>query len=275
MVKLKRTVLLLLSAYLLISTMLYILQEKLIFLPSKLPTDYEYSFNHPFEEINITSSDGAILNGIHFKQDQPEGVIVYFHGNAGDLSRWGEIALFFVEKQYDVIVMDYRTYGKSTGKLSEEALFSDGQLFYEYASKYYDESLITLYGRSLGTGIATWVASQNSPFRLILETPYYSLLDLGQIRFPYLPVKWFLKYPLKTHEFISDVSCPIAFFHGTEDRVVPYDSGVRLFNSVPKPNKSFYTIQGGRHNNLKEFSVYREGIQELLLSYQSNKSEDK
>ncbi|MFC2148004.1 alpha/beta hydrolase [Bacteroidota bacterium] len=275
MVKLKKAVLFLLTAYLLISTMLYFLQEKLIFLPSKLPSDYTYSFTQPFEEIFLTADDGAVLNGIHFKQEQPEGVIVYYHGNAGDLTRWGNIALFFVEKNYDVIIMDYRTYGKSTGKLSEESLFNDGQLFYEYALEQYDESGITLYGRSLGTGIATWVASQNSPFRLILETPYYSLLDLGKNRFPYLPVQWFLKYPLKTYEYISEVSCPIAFFHGTEDRVVPYNSGLRLFNSVSVDKNTFFTIKGGQHNNLNEFEVYRAGVQEILSSYQSNKSEDK
>ncbi|MGB5661744.1 alpha/beta hydrolase [Eudoraea sp.] len=275
MVKLKKAVLFLLAAYLLISTMLYFLQEKLIFLPSKLPSDYTYSFTQPFEEIFLTADDGAVLNGIHFKQEQPEGVIVYYHCNAGDLTRWGNIALFFVEKNYDVIIMDYRTYGKSTGKLSEEALFSDGQLFYEYALKNYDESGITLYGRSLGTGIATWVASQNKPFRLILETPYYSLLDLGKNRFPYLPVQWFLRYPLKSYEYISEISCPIAFFHGTEDRVVPYKSGLRLFNSVSEDKNSFFTIKGGHHNNLNEFEVYRDGIQKILSSYQSNKSEDK
>jgi len=275
MFKIKKAVLFLLSAYLLISAMLYLLQEKLIFLPSKLPADYAYSFTQPFEEIFIAAADGAVLNGIHFKQEQPEGAIIYYHGNAGDLARWGNIALFFVEKNYDVIIMDYRTYGKSTGKLSEEALYSDGQLFYEYALEHYEESAITLYGRSLGTGIATRVASQNKPFRLILETPFYSLLDLGKSRFPYLPVQWFLKYPLKTYEYISDVSCPIAFFHGTEDRVVPYNSGLRLFNSVSVNKNSFFTIKGGQHNNLKEFQVYRDGIQEVLSTYQSNKSEDK
>ncbi|MGB5387599.1 alpha/beta hydrolase [Eudoraea sp.] len=275
MVKLKKAVLFLLSSYLLISAMLYLLQEKLIFLPSKLPSDYTYSFTQPFEEIYLTAADGAVLNGIHFKQEQPEGVIVYYHGNAGDLTRWGNIALFFVEKNYDVIIMDYRTYGKSTGKLSEESLFNDGQLFYEYALKHYDESGITLYGRSLGTGIATWVASQNTPFRLILETPYYSLLDLGKNRFPYLPVQWFLKYPLKTYEYISEVSCPIAFFHGTEDRIVPYNSGLRLFNSVAVDKNTFFSIKGGQHNNLKEFQVYRDGIHEILFAFQSNKSEDK
>jgi len=151
--------------------MLYFIQEKMIFLPTKLPQDYRYSFRHDFEEINLKTDDGFVLNSIHFKQLKPKGLILYFHGNAGDLSRWGNITSFFADKNYDVLVMDYRTYGKSTGKLSEDALHNDAQLFYEYALERYDESDIILYGRSLGTGIATKLAANNNPDRLILETP--------------------------------------------------------------------------------------------------------
>ncbi|NNE03974.1 MAG: alpha/beta hydrolase, partial [Eudoraea sp.] len=104
------------------ASMLYFIQEKLIFLPTKLPVDFEYSFQYPFEEVFLTAEDGAVLNALHFKNKDPKGVILYFHGNAGDLSRWGQIATYFVKKNYDVVIMDYRTYGKSTGVLSEEAL---------------------------------------------------------------------------------------------------------------------------------------------------------
>ncbi|MBT8313866.1 MAG: lysophospholipase, partial [Maribacter sp.] len=110
----------------------------MIFLPTKLPQDYRYSFRHDFEEINLKTDDGFVLNSIHFKQVKPKGLILYFHGNAGDLSRWGNITSFFADKNYDVLVMDYRTYGKSTGKLSEDALHKDAQMFYGYALDRYD-----------------------------------------------------------------------------------------------------------------------------------------
>jgi len=171
--------------------------------------------------------------------------------------------------------MDYRTYGKSTGKLSEKALFMDGQLFYEYALRHYNESSISLYGRSLGTGIASKLASENNPYKLILETPYYSLMDVGQNRFPFLPVKWFLSYQLKNYEFIKNVRCPIAIFHGTEDRVVPYDSGKRLFDSIPFENKEMYTIEGGGHNNLVTFDSYLKAIDTVLKMDHPNRSEDR
>ncbi len=255
--------------------MLYFFQEKLIFLPTKLATEYQYSFSEPFEEIFLTAKDGAKLNAIHFKRENPKGVILYFHGNAGDLSRWGTIVTFFVEKDYDVIVMDYRTYGKSKGILSEKALHEDAQMFYNYALKYYRENRITVYGRSLGTGIATKLASQNLPNKLILETPYYSLLDVAKERFPFLPLKWLLKYKLNSSESIKNVRCPITVFHGTEDSVIPYKSGKRLFDSIPIREKKMYTIEGGEHNSLVAYDVYLEGINAVLGAGQSNRSEDK
>ncbi|NNK75113.1 MAG: alpha/beta fold hydrolase [Maribacter sp.] len=254
----------LLFIYVLITIMLYFLQEKLIFLPTRLPNDFEYSFTHDFEEINLKTEDGYNLNAIHFKQVKSKGLILYFHGNAGNLSRWGDITSFFVEKDFDVLVMDYRTYGKSTGKLSEEALHDDAQLFYDYAMKQYDEDEIILYGRSLGTGIAANLASKNKPNKLILETPYYSLMDVARERFPYLPVKWLMKYKFLSHVFMQNVTCPITIFHGTNDRVVPYTSGKRLFNSLPHKTIKFYTIDQGEHNNLIKFETYLEGIEEVL-----------
>lgn len=262
--RLKKIAKFLLGLYILSIIMLYFFQEKLIFLPSQLPQDFSYSFTLPHKEFNLETSDGAVLNGLHFKNTDSKGVILYFHGNAGDLSRWGEIALYFVEKQYDVVIMDYRTYGKSTGKLSPDVLFSDAQLFYDYTLEHYEEKEVSLYGRSLGTGIATALASKNKPKQLILETPFYSLLDVAQSMFPFLPVSLFLKYKLPSFEFIQDVSCPISIFHGNSDSVVPFESGKKLYEVIPNTNKSFFKIVGGDHNNLVSFPEYHEGIKKVL-----------
>ena len=124
---------------------------------------------------------------------------MYFHGNAGDLSRWGQIVSYYVDLQYDVFIMDYRTYGKSTGKLSEQALYDDAKVCYDYLKEKFDPSRITLYGRSLGTGIATQLASFNKAQRLILETPYYSLVDVAKERFPFLPVQSLMQYELPSY----------------------------------------------------------------------------
>lgn len=262
--KLKKIVLIVLGLYVMLGTTLYFIQEKILFLPTVLEQDYVYQFSEPFEEVFLKTQDDAVINAIHFKTANPKDVILYFHGNAGDLSRWGLIAEYFVKQQYDVLIMDYRTYGKSTGVMSEQALYDDAQLCYDYLLKFYSEEQITLYGRSLGTGIATDVASHNQPKRLILETPYYSMLDVAKHRFPMFPLKHLLKYKLPTFEFMKDVKCPVAIFHGTDDSVVPFESGRKLFDTLPENQGIFIQIEGGNHNNLIEFEAYRFGIETLL-----------
>ncbi|MEY8847812.1 alpha/beta hydrolase [Psychroserpens sp. XS_ASV72] len=262
--RLKRILKILLILYVMITASLYFLQEKLLFLPTSLDQEYEYSFKYPFEEVFLKPSDKVSLNAIHFKSESPKGVILYFHGNAGDLSRWGIVAEYFVAKEYDVFIMDYRTYGKSKGKLSEQGFYDDAQYCYDYLLKQYDEKDMIVFGRSLGTGLASYVASENHPKQLILETPFYSLLDVAKRRFPIFPVSSLLRYKFPSHKFISSVECPITIVHGTEDYVVPYDSAQRLFEVAPKTNITFVTIEGGGHNNLISFNRYRDTMDALL-----------
>lgn len=264
MPKLKRFGIIIASILILLSIMLYSFQEKLIFLPTKLTQDHVYTFNADFDEIFLDTTDGARLNALHFYTDNPKGLILYFHGNAGDLSRWGEIVLPFVDLDYDVLVMDYRNYGKSTGKLSEQALYQDAQLFYTYAKEKYPEEQLIIYGRSLGTGIASQLTSQNRPQKLILETPFYSLSEIAQERFPFLPVSYLLRYKIPSYQFLQRVNCPVRIFHGTNDNVVPYASGKKLYDSISNDDKKIYTIPNGNHNNLSDFEIYWNGIQKEL-----------
>lgn len=250
--------------YVMIGASIFYIQEKLIFLPSKLPMDHTYQMTMPFEEIFLESEDGAVINAIHQKADNPKGLILYFHGNAGDLSRWSSITSFFVEKDYDVLVMDYRTYGKSTGKLSEKALYADAQMIYDHALKSYAEKDITLYGRSLGTGLATYLASKNQPNQILLETPYYDLYQVAKNRFPFFPVRYLMAYEFPSHEYVLKASCPITIFHGTNDYIVPFDSGKKLFDVIPSAKKTFIGIEGGRHNNLIEFDQYHQAVENAL-----------
>ncbi|MBX2827406.1 MAG: lysophospholipase [Flavobacteriaceae bacterium] len=254
----------LLGLYLLIALLMFMLQEKLIFLPTTLPQEYPYTFQQDFEELFLETDDGARLNALHFKTHNPKGLILYFHGNAGDLSRWGNVTSYFNQFDYDVLVMDYRTYGKSTGKLSEKALYKDAQLFYDTAKELYAEQDIVVYGRSLGTTFATYVAAQNQPQRLILETPFYGLETLAKERYWFLPVSGLLRYKFPNWKHAERVSCPITILHGTEDNVVPYSSGKQLYETLPKDQGKLVTISGGAHNNLIDFPAYHEAIRAVL-----------
>lgn len=246
-----------------IGTSIAIFQEKLLFLPTQLEEDYQFQFNHQFEELFFTIEENVSINAIHFKAPYSKGVILYFHGNAGDLSRWGTIAEYFVEQNYDVLIPDYRTYGKSKGKLSEDGFYKDAQYCYDYLLSQYSETEITLYGRSLGTGIASYIAFKNKHKQLILETPYYNIADVAKHRFPILPVKKLLKYRFPINEYLPQVEGPITIFHGTDDRIVPFSSGKKLTDLGIK-NLNFVTIQNGRHNNLIEFEIFQKTIDAIL-----------
>ena len=262
--KLKRIIVISIGLYVVTLATLFVFQEKLLFLSTELDQGYQYQFNSNFEELFLAAQDGAKLNAVHFKAKTPKGVILYFHGNAGDLSRWGAMAKSFVEKEYDVLIMDYRTYGKSTGKLSEAVFYTDAQLFYDYLKQDYNEQDITVYGRSLGTAMAAFLAFKNNPQQLILETPYYSMSDVAAYRFPFFPVKKLLKYKFPCYQYVSKVKCPITIFHGTDDEVVPLMSAKKLFHDAPKSQTEFIVIKGGTHNNLKAFEDYQSKVDCIL-----------
>lgn len=242
----------------------YFFQERLIFLSETLPPDYEYTFDASFEEISIATEDGSQLYALHFTVEKPAGIVLYFHGNAGNLSKWGSIASQFTSLNYDVLMMDYRGYGKSTGARNEKQLYNDANLFYNKAKELFPESRIIVFGRSLGTTFATYVASQNKPRKLILESPFYSLESLAEDRYPFLPVKKLLKFRFNTASFIDGVSCGITIIHGTEDGVVPIDSANLLFKSIPEHQGIMVRIKNGKHNNLGKFQEYWLAIRKEL-----------
>ncbi len=262
--KIKKLLLFILFTGIIIVMAAYLLQEKLIFLPTRLSQEYVYNFDHDHEELFIDTPDGARLNALHFKLEDPKGIIVYYHGNAGDLSRWGVVTSYFLQYNYEVLVMDYRTYGKSTGKLSEDALYADAILFYEKAKELFIEDRIVVYGRSLGTSIASYVAANNAPKKLILESPFCDFKKLVKAKVPYLPVDKLLKYNFPTAKFAAEVTCPITIIHGTDDEVVPYESGKKLFSVLSKEKHTMVTVEGGGHNDLVNFPAYQRSIDKEL-----------
>lgn len=243
--------------------LVYILQEKLIFFPEKLSTSYQFSFQKPFEEVYLKTSDNATLHALHFKIHDPKGVILYFHGNAGSLRSWGSLGEDLTALGYDVFMPDYRSFGKSTGRLSQENLYADAQLAYHYLLKNYPEAQIVIFGRSIGTGIATRLTSKNNPKLLILESPFYSFADVAKHHYSFLPVSLMLKYSFLSNHYLPQVKCPTFIIHGTQDDVVPFKSGLKLARLLANPT-SFIPIEGGGHNDLSYFPAYQVALNEIL-----------
>ncbi|NCT18528.1 MAG: alpha/beta hydrolase [Flavobacteriaceae bacterium CG_4_8_14_3_um_filter_34_10] len=257
---------LILIVYISISLVIYYVQEYFLFKPEKLSKDFQFYYeNQQVEEYNIETDDGAVINGLHFKVNNPKGIVFYLKGNSKSIKGWGKFAVDFTRHGFEVIMLDYRGFGKSTGSRSQKAIQNDLQIVYDKIKERVLERYIILYGRSLGSGFATKLASQNHPRMLILDAPYYSLTKVTARYMPFMPLSLLMKYPLPTYKWIKFVKCPIHIIHGTKDSLIPFKSSIKLSQLNPK-NTRLYAVIGGGHKNLNNFESYHKMLGEILHS---------
>ena len=261
----------LLILYLIICLLLYSMQERIIFLPTKLTIDHVFRFRGSFEERYLKATDGTQLHGVLFHSDSlaasgsrsSQGLIFFLHGNAGALDGWGDLASFYTRYGYDVFMLDYRGYGKSMGKIENEQQFlGDVQAAYEQLSQEYNEQDIIVVGFSIGSGPASMLAGKNSPAMLILLAPYYSLTDIMRRSFPFAPPV-LLKYRFKTHLFLDQTKAPVYIFHGTEDTVIPLASSLKLRDHL-KAGDQHIILEGVGHNEIHDTREYITYLSRLL-----------
>ncbi len=241
----------------------YLLQEKMIFAPIQLPPDYVFPFKNVSERY-FQVEDGVRLHGLLFKsKGESRGLVFYIHGNADNLRYWGEFAPFFTKRNYDILMYDFRGFGKSEGIIrGERNMQRDAKIIYQQMMKEYTEPRIIVYGFSLGTGIAARLASNNQPKALILEAPYYNFIDLIKYHKSYLPASWITKYYFRTNRYLPKVKCPIYIFHGKNDRKVPFYSGERLKST--NPNIQFYKVDEATHNDMQDMKVFQREMDKIL-----------
>ena len=258
--------LVLIAAYIAISILLYVLQDYLMFKPEKLPADFQFHYeNQETEEYNVETRDGAILNGLRFKAKEPRGIVFYLKGNSKSIKGWGKFAVDFTRHGYDVLMVDYRGFGKSTGRRTQKAIKRDMQVIYNRIKEKVEEKYIILYGRSLGSGFAAKLASMNNPRMLILDAPYYSLSKVAKKFIPFMPLSLLIKFPMPTYKWLRYVNCPIHIIHGTDDRLIPYKTSVKLSKIKPQ-NTTLHTVIGGGHKNLNSFESYHKMLRDIITT---------
>ena len=253
--------------YIAVSIALYYLQDYMLFKPEKLPKDFQFNYdNQKFEEHNLETRDGAIINGIQFKpKGESKGVVLYLKGNSKSIKGWGKFAVDFTRLGYNVLMVDYRGFGKSTGRRSQKAIKRDLQEVYNKLKELTTEDRIILYGRSLGSGFAAKLASMNNPRMLILDAPYYSLTKVTARYAPFMPLSLLMKYTLPTYKWLKYVQCPIHIIHGTHDKLIPYKTSVKLSQVNPKLTK-LHTVIGGGHKDLNNFESYHLMLEDIIRS---------
>ncbi len=255
-----------LISFAVLSILFYFIQDKLIFKPEKLPENFIFQYkNQVVDEYNFKLHNDVLINGLHFKTENPKGVVFYLKGNSKSIKGWGKFAVDFTVHGWDVIMMDYRGFGKSKGKRTEQTMKDDALLIYDKIKEKVDEKYIIVYGRSLGTGLATKVASMNKPRMLILACPYFSISNNVKRYLPFLPTGLVLRFSMPTYKWMKYVECPIKIIHGTNDRVIPMKSSIKLSKINPKHTR-MYPIIGGGHKNLHNFEGYHRALKEILKS---------
>ena len=247
--------------------LVYLLQERFVFQPFRLSRGHRFFFNvKGWEEAWLESEDGEQLNALLFRApgNQPaKGVVLYLHGNQGNLQRWAKHQGAFTRLGYDFFAIDYRGYGKSSGQPSEEGLYFDGEAAYRWLLKHYPEEKIVLYGRSLGSGVASWLAARRRPRLVILETPFDNMPNVVRAicRLPVPDALFRLWFPNDRH--LKQLNCPAVIFAGTRDRVVEYRLSQRLRPLLDSP-EAFITIDGAGHRNLDTFPKYHYQLERVL-----------
>jgi alpha-beta hydrolase superfamily lysophospholipase len=201
---------------------------------------------------------------LYFKSKKRKGLIIYFHGNADNVAQWGELSSDFTNKGFDLLMVDYPTFGKSTGRLGQKQLVRMGFDVYDFCEQFYSENKLVLYGRSIGSGLASTVAAQRNPGLVILETPYVDIKTLVDYHAPrYTPTSLILSLSLSNKKCIPLIKCPVLLFHGTDDDIIPYEQAMELSKVLSKKDK-LITIEGANHRNLNQYNVYHDELQKAL-----------
>ncbi len=254
------------AIYLLVCLFYFIFQERLLFVPiGGWHPDKPIELGSDFEELTLSGIEGGTIHAIHIKARQSRGCILYFHGNTGSLVRWGPIAEELTSFGFDVFLADYRGYGRSCGKRTEEILYADTLLCYKHLLTKYREEEICLYGRSLGSAMVCWLAGRTKPNAVILETPFNSMLEVAKYHSRFIPVKFFLRYSFRNDIHLRGAQSPTLIAHGTKDRIVPYRLGLKLYQSVKdRIHCEMITIPGGKHGNLNGYPVFHQGVERFL-----------
>ena len=242
-----RIPLLILGAYVIVIVAGCLLQKAMIFPSSKSIGRTPRAYQIPFEEV-VLPVDGEESHGWFVPLDNARGTVLFSHGNAGNMGDRLETLLTLRTLGFSVLVYDYGGYGESTGSASEDRCYADAQAMWDYLVKErgVPPAQIVLFGRSLGGGPTTYLASRAQPAAVVLESTFLSTNDVAREAFP-----WLLAWPFIVHRFankerVADISSPVLIIHSPDDSIIPYAHGQGLFALATEP-KTFLEIHGD-HN---------------------------
>lgn len=260
-----KTLFILLSVYVGSLFFLYLNQRHFIYFPSHVSPTPAQAGVPEMKVVTLKTDDQLELKAWYRPAMHTQlPTIVYFHGNAGNIGHRGFIIQPFLEKGYGVLLVTYRGYSGNPGKPSEEGLYHDARAALRFLKQErIAEQHIVLYGESIGTGVATQMATEYRVGALILQSPFTSLGDIGQFHYSYFPVKWLLKDQYNSLKKAPDIHVPVLILYGKNDDIVPSSFSIQLFNTLSAP-KQIQAIPGIGHNDHFNASYAINFIQEYM-----------
>jgi pimeloyl-ACP methyl ester carboxylesterase len=246
-----------LAAYAALLLLIWWQQERLIFLPTPLPADHRFDAGSDIHEAWI-EVPGARLHALHLRNPSPRGLVFYLHGNAGNLEGWFVDADLYRRLNLDLFMLDYRGYGKSSGRIAGQAqLEADVRAAWAAVAPAYAGKRRIVLGRSLGSALAASLAAELQPELTVLVSPYDSMASMARTHYPWVPTI-LLRYPLRTDEALARVRSPVLLVHGERDEVIDAAHSERLLRAAP--HAEYVVIAGAGHNDLQQFPAYSEAL---------------
>lgn len=260
------------ALYLVFATTVYLSQDRLLFLtelPSRKIQAAPTQRGLDYQDLWLHTADGETLHAWLIPALQRRGTVLFLHGNAGNISHRLDSIAIFHELGLEVLILDYRGYGQSTGRPSEAGLYRDAEAGWEYLTRSLGRhpQEIVVFGRSLGGAVAAWLAARTRPGAVIIESTFTSLPSLAARLYPWLPVRLLTRMRFDTRAALSQARSPVLVIHSRDDEIVPYDQARSNYEAIPG-GKRFLELQGG-HNEGFWISQkrYREALDAFLSEY--------
>jgi len=256
------------SVYVLLALLLYLFQDRMVFLanmPGRALTASPADIGLAFDNVSILTRDEERLHGWYvpagLQVDSPvavqaRGVVLFLHGNAGNISHRLDSIAIFHQLGLDTLIIDYRGYGESSGRPSEAGTYLDAQAAWDYLvnERQVAAEQIIVFGRSLGGAVGTWLASRSNPAAVIIESSFTSGVDMARRLYPVFPARLITRIRYPVVDYVGQLRCPVLVVHSRDDEIIPFAMGQALFAASPEP-KTLLELRGDHNNG---FFVSRE-----------------
>jgi len=257
------------AGYVCLAIFLMIFQSHYVYFPERAILMTPNAIGLPYEAVGFEAADGVSLSGWLVHAENPRGTLLFCHGNAGNISHRLESIQVFHSLGLNTFIFDYRGYGKSEGKITEQGTYLDAEAAWRYLieEQHVDPAEIIVFGRSLGGTIAAWLAQDHPPKALMIESTFTSIPDIGSDLYPYLPVRFMSRFKYNAVDYLRQVHCPVLIIHSREDEIIPFSHGQRLLEAANEP-KEFLEITGSHNEGfLTSARRYQEGLDSFISKH--------